>query len=86
MKYATRKDQNHAEVGDYLRAYGWATMDVSRMLGLGCDYLAVRGDRLLFVEVKINDKAKLTEAEQKLKEFAPQHWRRVETLEDVRAL
>ena len=86
MKYATRKDQNHAEVGDYLRAYGWATMDTSMFLGIGCDYMAVRGDKLLFIEVKRDSKAKLTAAEERLRLFAPQHWRRVETLEDVKQL
>lgn len=86
MIYAARKDGNHKEAGEWLRAYGWATMDVSGMLGLGCDYLAVNGDRLLFIEVKKDSKAKLTAAEERLKLFAPMRFRRVETLEDVKQL
>jgi Holliday junction resolvase len=40
MRRAAKKDGNHNEIADYLRAHGWSVLDLSR-LGGGCPDMAV---------------------------------------------
>lgn len=72
MRRAARRDANHLEVGDYLRALGWSVLDLAS-LGDGCpDYAVGKPGFAALVEVKDGKKPpcrhKLTEDEQRVKD------------------
>ncbi len=72
MRRAARRDANHKDVGDYLRALGWSVLDLADM-GDGCpDYAVSMPQFAALVEVKDGAKPpsarKLTEKEQKVKD------------------
>ena len=86
MRHAAKVDANHSEIVSAFKAYGWAVKQTFRYPGLGCDLIVTRGDRLFLVEIKPAAKALLKPSERDLQQFAPFHFRRIETIEDVRAL
>ena len=72
MRRAARRDANHTEVGDFLRALGWSVLDLAS-LGNGCPDLAVgKPGVMAFIEIKDGSKPasqrKLTEKEQKVRD------------------
>lgn len=71
MRHAARTDRTHAEITKALRKCGWQVKDVSKYSGLGCDLIAVKPGRFVFVEVKdgqqIPSKRRLTESERALR-------------------
>jgi hypothetical protein len=84
-RHASKRDVNHAELRDYLRAVpGMAVIDVGSYAGLGCD-LIVRwqNNPAMFVEIKASPKAPLTDSERHLKKVMGEYWIRAECFEDV---
>lgn len=72
MRRAARRDANHKDVGDYLRARGWSVLDLASM-GNGCpDYAVSFGRFAALVEVKDGSlppsARQLTPLEQKVKD------------------
>ena len=69
---AKRRDSNHVEMGDYLRALGWSVLDLAS-LGDGClDYAVSKPVFAALLEVKDGSKRpsarKLTPKEQQVKD------------------
>lgn len=86
-RYASKRDVNHAEIRDHLRAVpGMWVKDVGGMAALGCD-LIVRwqNNAPLFVEIKDGPKSPLTDSERQLKAHMGQYWIRAQSFEDVLA-
>lgn len=72
MRRAARRDANHKDVGDYLRALGWSVLDLAS-LGNGCPDLAVgKPGFAALIEIKDGSKPpsarKLTEDEQRVRD------------------
>jgi hypothetical protein len=84
---AYKTDANHAQVAAVMRVYGAYVHDVSQMRpSIGFDLLAARDGRLYLVEVKRDDRAKLTPKEKIIHhafEAAGVTIHRVETPDDV---
>ena len=52
MRRAARRDENHVQVGDYLRALGWSVLDLAD-LGDGCpDYAVSKPSFASLLEIK----------------------------------
>ena len=69
---AKRRDSNHVQVGDYLRALGWSVLDIADN-GDGCpDYAVSKPNFAALVEVKDGSKPpsarKLTPKQQQVKD------------------
>lgn len=68
---APKKDANHVEVGDGLRALGWSVLDLAQH-GVSVDYAIGKPGFACLLEVKDGKKKpsarKLTEKEQKLRD------------------
>lgn len=77
MPRAKRTDANHAEIRDKLRDYGYHVIDVHDRPGMLDLIVKTRLGYLAWLEVKIDEKEKLTTAEAKLFAVFPQHCRRV---------
>ncbi len=71
MRRAAKKDLNHNDIAGHLRSIGWSVLDLSAAGG-GVPDMAIgrlgRQGQAALVEVKRNDKAKLTEREQWIKD------------------
>ena len=84
---AYRTDANHTQIAAVMRIHGAYVHDVSQMRpSIGFDLLVARDGRLFLVEVKRNDKAKLTAKEKVIHHaFAAAGVKihRVETPDDV---
>lgn len=68
---AKRKDSNHVEIGDGLRAHRWSVLDLAQY-GVSVDYAVSKPGFACLVEVKDGNKPpsarKLTDEEQKLRD------------------
>jgi hypothetical protein len=52
VRRAARRDANHREIGDFLRAHGWSVLDIADA-GDGCpDYAVAKPGFACLVEVK----------------------------------
>lgn len=61
MAYARKVDKNHAEIVKFFQDNGATVLDLSRV-GKGCpDILIGINNRMAFVEIKRDDKAKFTD-------------------------
>lgn len=61
MAYARKVDTNHAEIVKFFREMGGSVLDLSRV-GKGCpDILVGINNRMAFVEIKRDAKAKYTD-------------------------
>lgn len=72
MRRAARRDANHKDVGDYLRALGWSVLDLAS-LGNGCpDIVVGKPGFACLVEIKDGSlppsARKLTEKEQTVRD------------------
>lgn len=83
---AMRKDANHADVGDGLRALGWSVLDLAQY-GVSVDYAVSKPGFAALLEVKDGKKPpsarKLTESEQKLRDRWQGPWVTAISLEDA---
>ena len=72
MRRAARRDANHVEVGDFLRALGWSVLDLASAGNGTPDYVVGKTGYACLVEVKdgnkVPSKRKLTEKEQKVRD------------------
>lgn len=84
-RHASKRDGNHAEIRDALRAIpGMWVKDTGGMAGLGCDLILRWQDGPpLFVEIKESPRATLTDSERQLKTRLGQFWVRVHTFEEA---
>jgi hypothetical protein len=81
-----RKDGNHNEIRDGLRADPLITvLDVWDVHGLGCDLicLEISSGSLTFLEIKMPGKFTLTAAEERMRDTFPFHWYVVQSLEEA---
>jgi Holliday junction resolvase len=63
MRRAAKKDANHHEIADGLRADGWSVLDLSTAGNGVPDVVIGKPGRAVLVEIKADDKAKLTPKE-----------------------
>jgi hypothetical protein len=85
MRYAAKKDLNHNDIGDGLRADGWSVLDLSRAGGGVPDMAIGKPGIAVLVEIKRDEKQKLTEKEQKMRDNWEGPYILTSSLEDARA-
>ena len=84
MRRAAKKDGNHNEISDGLRSDGWSVLDLSTA-GNGIPDLAVGKPGIAcLVEIKRDEKAKLTPKEQAVKDRWEGPYIIATSLEDAR--
>lgn len=80
--YAKRTDANHTEIADVFRQMLAGHVTDSSRWGQGAGDLFVSyGDFGCFVEIKTNEKKKLTKAQEEFKVRHPGQWFRCESVE-----
>jgi hypothetical protein len=71
VRRAYRKDENHKDVGDFLRAHGWSVLDLAQY-GMSIDYAVSLERFVCLVEVKDGNKPecrhRLTTKEQEVRD------------------
>ena len=81
-----RVDSNHAELRDYMRKLGAIVKDTSKFGEGFPDVMVKFCGVIFFIEIKKDEKAKLTKAEQEFKEFIGKKYNVVCSKEDINKL